>query len=135
MLFVAAVALVFVVVVALSLFSPSDDIVQSVSKLSCLGSGFVLLPVGGPRNLSGHLIKSVPLEFNVDHVSLLNFACAPERSERGCVRFSEVISQLRWSDERTRACVTVLMDEGMLWIDLQGIEVAYYFPSIAMQEF
>ena len=53
-----------------------DDMAQSVSKLACLGSGFVVLPVGGTKDLGRNLLKSVPTEFNVDHLAIIQLAAA-----------------------------------------------------------
>lgn len=117
----------------------SDDISQSVSKLSCLGAGFVLLPIGGPKNLAQHILKSVPLEMNVDHLALLSFASgdaaasSSSSSEVGCIRPSEVMRKLSWSHQRLQTCITLLVAEGMVWIDGQDSETTYWFPALAMQ--
>jgi hypothetical protein len=111
----------------------SDDIAQSVSKLSCLGSGFVLLPLGGPKNIGSHLLKSVPLEMNVDHLALIAFASDAGASEKGVVRPSEVERKVGWTTQRISDALGLLLEEGMIWIDTQGAETAYYFPALAMQ--
>lgn len=133
-----------------------DDIAQSVSKLACLGSGFVLLPIGGPKDPGAHLLKSVPLEMNTDHLALMTFASTPtpaaatstgaasssasslqahlhHAAEKGCVTPSEVARKLGWSVERINRCIALLLEEGMVWVDAQGEETAYWFPSLAMQ--
>jgi len=149
-----------------------DDILQSVSKLSVLGGGFSVLSVGGSRRPELHLIKSVPLEMNVDHVTLMEYAMGhqrkcknnnqrndddddgtmkdaisstplstvdaspssstPHSSIPGRIVSSEVNQLLRWSTERLDSCVSVLLEEGMVWIDEQdeSKEIAYYFPTI-----
>ena len=126
--------------------------VQSVSKLSCLGSGFVILPIGGPRNLGRHLLKSVPIEINVDHLALLAMAAGTEGSSsasasggagagvpaatgastapKGCIRASGVQRDLGWSGERVSNCVSLLLEEGMVWLDAQGGEATYWFPAM-----
>lgn len=129
----------------------SDDMVQSVSKLSCLGSGFVILPIGGPRNLARHLLKSVPIEINVDHLALLAMAAGTESASasasgggggaaspavgastapKGCIRASAVQRDLGWSAERVSSCVSLLLEEGMVWLDAQGGEATYWFPAM-----
>ena len=130
--------------------SASDDMVQSVSKLSCLGSGFVILPIGGPRNLGRHLLKSVPIEINVDHLALLAMAAGTEggssasagagaggpaatgasAAPKGCIRASGVQRDLGWSGERVSNCVSLLLEEGMVWLDAQGGEATYWFPAM-----
>lgn len=140
---------------------------QSVSKLSCLGSGFVVLPIGGPRNLARHLLKSVPLEINVDHLTLIKWAATQGQGARdeaqaeaeattatgsrshsvsqlassavaasgskGCVLPSAARAQLGWSQERLRSCISLLLEEGMLWLDAQGSEDSFWFPSLGVQ--
>jgi hypothetical protein len=132
-----------------------DDIAQSVSKLSCLGSGFVLLPIGGPRDLGSHLLKSVPLEMNTDHLAMMTFASTPttaasgtaaaasssssassspiHSSSKGCITPSEVARKLNWSAQRIHNCLTLLVEEGMVWVDAQGAETSYWLPALAMQ--
>jgi len=147
-----------------------DDVAQAVSKLTCLGSGFELLPVGGPKNLGRHILKSVPIEASVDHLALIRFAAeqgpptdsasddsssptasgtaaaasssgarnnvaaasssSSSQGVKGCVTLSAAQRQLGWSPERLHRCIALLLEEGMLWVDTQGHEVSWWFPSL-----
>ena len=154
-----------------------DDLVQAIGKLSCLGSGFTILPVTAPAsggssshssasaNLGRHLIKSVPLEIQTDHLALMALAAEGEDtaalagaggskassggaatsassssaalrpSAKGCIRPSDVRSKLGWSDPRIQSCLGLLLEEGMVWIDVHPAtgEAEYWMPSMAMQ--
>jgi hypothetical protein len=129
-----------------------------VSKLACLGSGFQLLAVGGPSNLGAHLLKSVPLEMNVDHLAVMSLASGSDAPEQpsgrtasasgsasappvagavtalGCISARDISRRLGWAPERIESCLALLLDEGMAWIDTQGTEVSYGFPSIALAQ-
>jgi len=146
-----------------------DDVAQAVAKLTCLGSGFEVLPVGGPANLGRHILKSVPIEASVDHLALIRYAAEQGQSARaedesvsdssasvssataaaaaassaaasasppkGCVIPRLAERQLGWSSERLERCIHLLLEEGMLWLDMQGgtegaPEVCYWFPSL-----
>lgn len=150
-----------------------DDLVQAIGKLSCLGSGFTILPVtsapasaassswvGGSSsaNIGRHLIKSVPLEIQTDHLALMALAAdaggddaaaggskavassssAPASlrpSAKGCIRPSEVSSKLGWTAPRIQSCLGLLLEEGMVWLDLHPTtgETEYWMPSMSMQ--
>ena len=131
---------------------------HSLSKLSCLGSGFVVLPVGGARDAGRHLIKSVPTEFNVDHIALIALAAEGEQksqpsqqsasvsssgvaaaassssSSKGCIRASDVCAKLGWSAKRTSDCVSLLLEEGMVWLDAQATEPEYWLPTFVGEQ-
>mmetsp|Transcript_29308 Transcript_29308/g.49293 ORF Transcript_29308/g.49293 Transcript_29308/m.49293 type:complete len:245 (-) Transcript_29308:144-878(-) len=98
-----------------------DDVERSIRKLKVLGSGFDILTVGNK-----HLVRSVPIEVNTDHTSVLVLA----QSRKGCVTKSEVEKELSWGQERTELALGFLLQEGMAWIDSQASEVEYWFPCL-----
>eukprot|EP00823_Brevimastigomonas_motovehiculus_P003503 TRINITY_DN2143_c0_g1_i1.p1 TRINITY_DN2143_c0_g1~~TRINITY_DN2143_c0_g1_i1.p1 ORF type:complete len:245 (-),score=60.98 TRINITY_DN2143_c0_g1_i1:415-1149(-) len=99
----------------------ADDVQCSVKKMSCLGEGFRILNVG-----SRVMVASVPCELNKDHMVLLELA----QTNEGLVSVSLIQKKYNWDQHRIDTVVNLLLQEGMLWIDNQGKDTQYGFPSI-----
>lgn len=100
----------------------SDDILRAVEKISVLGSGFRILPIGGKS-----VIISVPMEITNDHEQILTVA----EQEGGMVSQEIMTSQHGWTPERFLLCIRPLLTDGMVWIDFHNSETAYYFPALS----
>lgn len=101
-------------------YSPGD-IEIAVQKLSTLGGGFRIIKVG-----KSDMIVSVPIELDNDHMEIMTLA----QDGQGCVTVDDVQQQLKWSEERVKRALTLLMNEGMVWKDdYHGISF-YWFPSV-----
>ena len=106
--------------------SPSDILV-AVSKLAKLGGGFRTVTVG-----KSVLIVSVPTELDHDHVQVLAVAQATPRN-------GITIRQIRdalpgWSQDRADRAATLLLREGMAWLDEHRGETYYWFPSLWQEQ-
>lgn len=105
--------------------SPSD-IQVAVSKLAKLGGGFRTLQVG-----SSIMVVSVPTELDNDHCQVMTVASASSSKGTGCgITAHELKDQLGWSVERADRALTLLLQQGMAWIDQHKSETYYWFPSV-----
>ena len=98
-----------------------DDLTRAIKKLSILGNGFKIIPLGGKK-----LVQSVPGELNMDHTTTMQQA---ESTGYTCVS-TLTSAPLKWSPERASHVLEHLIKEGMVWIDKQAPETRYYFPSL-----
>jgi len=138
----------------------ADDIVTAVRRVSALGSGFRLLTLGNPSasgttsattpssssstiftssliapvsapTSSAHsltMILSVPCELNRDHMAILELSS--RNGSHSGITLLHVVRTLGWPPHRIRAVLDLMMQEGMAWVDMQGEESSYWFPSL-----
>lgn len=98
-----------------------DDLIRAIKKLSVLGSGFKVIPIGGKK-----IVQSVPGELNMDHTTVIQ-----EAESTGYVTLSSLFSgSLKWSKDRAAHVIEHLIKEGMVWVDEQAQEERYYFSSL-----
>jgi len=71
------------------------------------------------------MIVSVPCELNKDHMAILESAQAT-----GFVTISGLTKTLQWDKQRFDTVLNLMLQEGMIWIDLQSGEPEYWFPSL-----
>ena len=72
------------------------------------------------------MIVSVPTELDSDHMEIMTLA----QDGQGCVTVDEVKQRLSWNEDRVERALTLLLHEGMAWIDdFHGISF-YWFPSV-----
>eukprot|EP00727_Mastigamoeba_balamuthi_P004958 m51a1_g14460 putative vacuolar-sorting protein snf8 (247) ;mRNA; r:657678-659031 len=105
-----------------------DDVERAIAKLRVLGSGFGIIRAGGRK-----LVQSVPCELNIDHTNVLSLAAQQGHAPQ--VTASEVMRQLSWDSARVNSVLGLLLKEGMVWVDDQGPERSYWFPSLAAVSF
>ena len=99
----------------------TGDIAIAVRKLSTLGGGFRIVKVG-----QSDMIVSVPTELDSDHMEIMTLA----QDGQGCVTVDDVKQRLSWNEDRVERALTLLLHEGMAWIDdFHGISF-YWFPSV-----
>jgi len=97
-----------------------EDIKISIKKLSKLGNGFRTVKVGDST-----MIISVPLELDNDHMEVMSLA-----KDMQCVTLEQLQDVTKWSEERAKRALDLLLQEGMAWLDkYEGLEF-YWFPSI-----
>lgn len=103
----------------------SSDVMRAVDRLSALGKG-----VGTRRCAGRWLVFSVPAELSPDSTRALEVATA----NSGKVCSEELVSQLKWTKQRSQAALAHFVREGLCWIDSQdeAVERWYWFPSIAL---
>ncbi|GAB5034637.1 eap30 family protein [Nannochloropsis oceanica] len=109
-----------------------DDIKTAIRKVHLLGAGFSVLKSG--RTI---LVVSVPLELSSDHSTILEVA----QGKASHVSMSQIITQLKWEEQRVKIALDLMMQGGMVWVDEQGGkeggtegEPVYWFPSLWQQE-
>lgn len=89
-----------------------EDVERAVRSLATLGSGFQIVTAGNLR-----LVRSVPVELNEDHTTVLNLCRGT-----GCVTVSAIRERLVWDDSRATKTVTFLMEKELAWVDVfEGI--------------
>uniref|UniRef100_A0A2K5EGD8 Vacuolar-sorting protein SNF8 n=1 Tax=Aotus nancymaae TaxID=37293 RepID=A0A2K5EGD8_AOTNA len=90
-----------------------DDLIRAIRKLTALGTGFRIIPVGGT-----YLIQSVPAELNMDHTMVLHL---PEKN--GYMTVSKI--------KATWQVLEHLLKEWLAWLDLQAPgEAHYWLPGL-----
>lgn len=105
--------------------SPSD-IQVAVGKLAKLGGGFRIIQVG-----TSSMVVSVPTELDNDHCQVLAAASAYSAKGSGCgITAHEVKDRLGWSLDRADRALTLLLQQGMAWIDEHRGQTFYWFPSV-----
>lgn len=98
-----------------------DDLTRAIKKLTVLGNGFKIIPLGGKK-----LVQSVPGELNMDHTTTMQQAEATGYLSVGTL----TAPPLSWTEERASHVMEHLMREGMVWVDEQAPQTRYYFPSL-----
>eukprot|EP01083_Nonionella_stella_P034256 93802_1 len=98
-----------------------DDIKCAISKVKGLGNGFSVMTVGRRE-----MVKSVPMEFNRDHTSVLSHCQAT-----ACATITQLSRKTKWPEQRIEQTLSMMLNEGVAWIDKQGgDETIYWFPSL-----
>jgi len=97
-----------------------DDLARAIKKIYVLGNGFQVIPVGKRR-----LVQSVPGELSMDHTTALQFA-----QKSGYTSISILTKELNWNRERISRVLDHMLHEGMAWVDDQGQERLFWFPSL-----
>lgn len=101
----------------------ADDLRIAAKKLRSLGGGFSVVEVS-----KGHfLVQSVPVELSMDHTMVLQTA---ESRKTAFVNSSILQSELQWHPERVQKALDFILQAGLAWIDVQGSETSYWFPSM-----
>ncbi|CAG2247440.1 EAP30 [Mytilus edulis] len=70
------------------------------------------------------LVQSIPGELSMDHTAVLQQA-----ESNGFITKTELMSQLKWEDERASRALNFMVKEGLAWVDDQGKERQFWFPS------
>jgi ESCRT-II complex subunit VPS22 len=102
-----------------------QDIQTAISKLSHLGGGFRTVQVG-----KATMIVSVPTELDNDHMVIMGLA----QEEGGCVSLHQAQQATKWSSERAKRALDLLLGEGMAWLDVYRGESFYWFPRFVQYE-
>ena len=120
-----------------------DDLLLSIDKLTVLGCGLRLITTEDHKKY----VVSIPLEVSTDELNILSLAensfVGPsydsENPNVGVITKSDLISNLRWSEERADRGVKQLIREGIIWVDDgppskkfggEKVEQQLWFPSI-----
>ena len=99
-----------------------DDLLGAAHKLRILGKGFSVISLGKGE----YMVQSVPGELSLDHTTVLQHA----GQNQGWVSVSFLQEKLSWNPERSGKNLDHMLKEGLAWVDLQGPEKTYYFPSL-----
>ena len=98
-----------------------EDILRSIRNLKPLGTGFEILTLGGKQ-----VLQSLPREMNLDHLSILNLHSL---QANGFFSLKDIVSELKWTEDRATENVHFLVREGILWIDQYEGITQYWLPS------
>ncbi|XP_055612955.1 vacuolar-sorting protein SNF8 [Uranotaenia lowii] len=101
----------------------NDDILMATKKLKIFGNGFTVYPVGEGR----YMVQSIPGELNLQETSVLSVAAS---QGEGFVTLSMLVDKLGWTDIRATQAIEKILSDGLAWIDTQGEEKSYWFPSL-----
>ncbi|CAH0559966.1 unnamed protein product [Brassicogethes aeneus] len=102
----------------------SDDLMRAAKKLKIFGSGFTVVPVGKGK----YMVQSIPGELSMDHTAVLQQVNSLNKSY---ISVSELRDKLNWERDRSQKALDHMMDQGLVWVDLQDVkEKQYYFPSL-----
>ncbi|XP_019534002.3 vacuolar-sorting protein SNF8 [Aedes albopictus] len=101
----------------------NEDIIMAARKLKIFGNGFTVFPVGDGR----YMVQSVPGELSLQETSVLSAAA---NQGQGYVTISMLMDNLGWTEFRARQAIDKILSDGLAWVDNQGEEVSYWFPSL-----
>lgn len=94
-----------------------------METLKPLGSSYSTLKVG-----SKIYIRSVPKELNTDQSAVLEAA-----QLLGYVSISMLMLNLKWPRARAKTAIEDLVQESMLWVDMQAEEWEYWSPGFMLE--
>lgn len=100
-----------------------EDILMATKKLKIFGNGFTVLPVGKGK----YMVQSIPGELSLQETSILTVAA---NQGQGFVTLTILMKELGWTELRTKQAVDKILGDGLAWIDEQGDENSYWFPSL-----
>lgn len=101
-----------------------DDLICAARKLKIFGSGFSVVPVGKGQ----YMVQSVPVELSMDHTAIIQQVANSNQAFTSVYLLRE---QLNWESNRAQKALDHLLDEGLVWVDVQDVhEKLYYFPSL-----
>ncbi|KAK5643105.1 hypothetical protein RI129_006950 [Pyrocoelia pectoralis] len=101
-----------------------DDLICAARKLKIFGSGFSVVSVGKGQ----YMVQSIPGELSMDHTAVIEQVA---NSNQAFTSVSMLQEQLNWETTRAQNALDHLLQEGLVWIDLQDVmEKLYYFPSL-----
>ncbi|XP_052860200.1 vacuolar-sorting protein SNF8 [Anopheles cruzii] len=99
-----------------------EDILMATKKLKIFGNGFTVYPVG-----KSHMVQSIPGELSLQETAVLS---AASNQGQGYVTVSSLVKELSWTEARAQQAIEKVLGEGMAWLDEQGHEKSYWFPSL-----
>lgn len=100
----------------------SEDILMATKKLKVFGDGFSVIPMGKGK----FMVQSVPGELSMQETAVMTLAA----DKNGFVSAQLIMDQLKWNEFRTQQALDKIVGDGLAWIDKQGNEVTYWFPSL-----
>lgn len=101
----------------------NEDIVMAARKLKIFGNGFAVFPVGEGK----YMVQSIPGELSLQETSVLSEAA---NQGQGYVTVSMLMKNLSWTEFRARQAIENILSDGLAWVDNQGEEASYWFPSL-----
>ncbi|XP_055906762.1 vacuolar-sorting protein SNF8 [Eupeodes corollae] len=100
-----------------------EDILMATKKLNIFGNGFTVYKVAKGK----YMVQSIPAELSLDEAAILTAASS---NEQGFVTISSLMKQQGWTEYRAKQGIEKTVSEGLCWIDDQGEEKMYWFPSL-----
>ncbi|KAF9586365.1 hypothetical protein BGW38_006281 [Lunasporangiospora selenospora] len=102
-----------------------DDLLRSVKTLAPLGSGFQILQIGDKK-----MVSSVPRELNRDQSVILGLV----QKTNGHINIDIVAKMLGWESRRTITALDTLLEDSLMWIDMQTEPHEYWVPGFIERE-
>ncbi|XP_058067311.1 vacuolar-sorting protein SNF8 [Anopheles bellator] len=99
-----------------------EDVLMATKKLKIFGNGFTVYLVG-----KSHMVQSIPGELSLQETAVLS---AASNQGQGYVTVSSLVKELNWTEARAQQAIEKVLGEGMAWLDEQGHEKSYWFPSL-----
>lgn len=88
-----------------------EDILRSLEKVAILGNGIRIVTLQSKEKL----VVSIPTEINADHEFVLNYASQND----GLLPHRLLSKQYEWTEERINYVINPLLQEGVVWLDIQ----------------
>lgn len=101
-----------------------DDVLRAVKSLEPLGSGFKIIAIG-----SRQFIRSIPKELNIDQSTVLEVL-----QLLGSVTVSMLQVNLNWEQARASTAIEDLLEDSLVWVDMQCPEYEYWSPQYLIGE-
>lgn len=109
-----------------------NDILRSIEALRPLGCGYEVVPINGRP-----MVRTVPKELSEDAQILLTYMAAQAPHDHLGIPYIPAPSgthwceEIKWDTSRAQCVVeTMLLVDGMLWVDRVGSQRRYYSPSL-----
>ncbi|KAG0328231.1 Vacuolar protein sorting-associated protein SNF8 [Podila humilis] len=97
-----------------------DDVLRSIKTLAPLGSGFQVLEIGNKK-----MVSSVPRELNKDQSIILGLV----QQTNGHVNAMVIGNRLGWENGRIKTALDTLLEDSLMWIDMQAEPHEYWVPG------
>ncbi|KAF9216850.1 ESCRT-II subunit protein snf8 [Podila verticillata] len=97
-----------------------DDVLRSIKTLAPLGSGFQVFEIGNKK-----MVSSVPRELNKDQSIILGLV----QQTNGHVNATVIGNKLGWEGGRIKTALDTLLEDSLMWIDMQAEPHEYWVPG------
>ncbi|KAF9420709.1 ESCRT-II subunit protein snf8 [Podila epigama] len=102
-----------------------DDMLRAIKTLSPLGSGFQVFEIGNKK-----MVSSVPRELNRDQSVILGLV----QQTNGHLNATVIEQRLGWESGRIKTALDTLLDDSLMWIDMQAEPYEYWVPGFFQPE-
>ena len=97
----------------------TDDIKCAIAKVKGLGNGFGVITIGRKE-----MVKSVPMEFNRDHTTILSHC-----QSTACGTITQLMRKTKWPKTRVEQTLNMMLNEGIAWIEIHKVVMKQFIGS------